>query len=97
MACGILKKRASSVTKGWDDKIWDTLLQRMVSETVHSVQRDDPAHGNWCAEGQELNVWVNASFLAIGVALERHEAVLEDACWLRPAINISTLPSWTLY
>ena len=56
----------------------------MVSETVRSVQRDDPAHGDWCAEGQELNVWVDASSLAIGVALERYEAVLKDACWLGP-------------
>ena len=56
----------------------------MVSETVRSVQRDDPAHGDWCAEGQEPNVWVDASSLVIGVALERHEAVLEDAYWLHP-------------
>ena len=84
VACGILKRRASSVAKGWDDKTRDALLERMVPETVRSVQRDDPAHGDWCAEGQELNVSVDASSLAIGVALERHEAVLEDACWLRP-------------
>ena len=81
MACGILKRRASSATKDWDDKTNDALLQRMASETV---QRDDPTHGNWCAERQELNVLVDARSLAIGVALERYEAVLEDACWLRP-------------
>ena len=84
VACRILKRKASSVTKGWDDKTRDALLQRMVSETVRSVQRDDPAHGDWCAEGQELIVWVDASSLVIGVALERHEPVLEDACWLCP-------------
>ena len=49
-----------------------------------SVQRDDPAHGDWCIEGQELNAWVDASSLAIRVALEWHKAVLEDACWLCP-------------
>ena len=84
VACRILKRGASSVTKCWDDKTRDALLRRMVSETVCSVQRDDPARGDWCAEGQELNVWVDASSLAIGVALKRYEAVLEDACWLRP-------------
>ena len=84
MACGILKRRAISVTKGWDDKTRDTLLQRIVSETVRSVQRHDPAHSDLCTEEPELNVWVDASSLVIGVALERYEAVLEDACWLRP-------------
>ena len=84
MACKVFKRRAISATKGWDDKTRDALLQRMVSETVHSVQRDDLAHGDWCTEGQELNVWVDASSLAIGLALERHEAVLEDAYWLHP-------------
>ena len=68
MAGGILKRRASSVMKGWDNKTRDALLQRMVSETMRSVQRDDPAHSDWCTEGQELNVWVDTSFLAIGEA-----------------------------
>ena len=84
VACGVLKRRASSVTKGWDDETRDNLLQCMISENVDSVRRDDPAHGDWCVYGWELNVWVDASSLAIGVALERHETVFEDACWLRP-------------
>ena len=82
VACGELKRRASSVTKGWDDETRDNLLQRMISESVDSVRRDDPAHGNWCVDGRELKVWVDTNSLAIGVALERHETVLEDAFWL---------------
>ena len=62
----------------------DNLLQRMISETVDSVQWDDPAHGDWCVNGRELNVWVDAIYLVIGVALERHKTVLEDACWPWP-------------
>ena len=31
-----------------------------------------------------MNVWVDASSLAIGVLLEKNGAVIEDACWLRP-------------
>ena len=84
VACRILKRRASSVTKGWDDKTRDALLQRMVSETVRSVQRYDPAHGDWYTEEQELNVWADANSLAIRVALEKHKSILEDACWLCP-------------
>ena len=34
VACGVLKRRASSVTKGWDDEMRDNLLQRMISETL---------------------------------------------------------------
>ena len=83
-ACGVLKRRASSVTKGLHDEARDNLLQRMISETVDSVRRDNPDHGNRGVDGWELNVWIDASSLAIGVALEKHETVLEDACWLRP-------------
>ena len=83
VACGVLKRRASSVTKDWDDETRDNLLQRMISETVDSVWRDDPANGDWCVDGWELKVLVIASSLAIGVALKRHETVLEDACWLQ--------------
>ena len=56
----------------------------MVAEALDSVQRDDPVCGDWSVGGQELNVWVDASSLAIRVALERHETVLGNACWLRP-------------
>ncbi len=38
---------------------------------------------NWCIDSQELNMLVNASSVAIRVALERHETLVEDACWLR--------------
>ena len=56
----------------------------MVSETMGSVQQNDPACGDWCLDSQELNVGVDASSLVIRVALEKHETLLEDACWLRP-------------
>ena len=72
------------VTKGWDDKTRDALLQQTLSETVCSVQKEDPAHQDQCVDGQELNKWIDTSSLAIGVALERHEIVLEEGCWLQP-------------
>ena len=46
MACGVLKRRASSVTKGWNDETRDNLLQCMISETVDSVRHDNLAHGD---------------------------------------------------
>ena len=62
----------------------------MMSKTIESVQQDDPACGDWCVDNKELNVWVNASSLAIGVALEWCETVLEDASWLQPEANVPT-------
>ena len=84
VVCRILNRRASLVTKGWEDETKDAFSQRMVSEIEDSVEQDDPARGDWCVDDQELNVWIDARSLTIGVALERHETVLEDTCWLRP-------------
>ena len=56
----------------------------MVKETIARVKQDDPTKGDWCVQGDELNVWVDASSLAIGVLLEKDGAAIEDACWLRP-------------
>ena len=84
VACSILKRRASAVTKGWDDEAKDAPLHRMVTETLDSVQQYDPVRGDWSVEGHELNVWVDASSLVIRVVLERQKTLLEDACWLRP-------------
>ena len=67
-----------------------------MKETIARVKQDDPAKGDWCVQGDELNVRVDASSLAIGVLLEKDGAVVEDACWLRPTndaahINLAEL------
>lgn len=46
--------------------------------------------------GCEMNVWVDASFVATGVILEVDGNVIEDASWLRPVgdgkhINLAEL------
>lgn len=51
----------------------------MMFEMMDAVKQDDLVCGDWCMDGRELNVWVDASSLATGVALERHRTVLEDA------------------
>ena len=43
VANGIMKRRASMVTKGWDDEIADALLISMVTETVTRVKKNGPA------------------------------------------------------
>ena len=79
-----MKCRASMVTKGWDDETADTLLIGMVAETVTRMKKNDSARGDWCLQGKEMNVWVDACSLAIGVSLEKNGALIEDACWLQP-------------
>ena len=70
VAGGVFKRQTSLITKGWDDETKDTIPQCMMFETIEFVQQDDPARGDWCVDSKELNVWANASSLAIGVALE---------------------------
>ena len=48
------------------------------------LTRDDPVQGNWSVSREELNVWVDASLLATGTVLERHDEILDDECWLHP-------------
>jgi len=95
-ATGVIKRRASAVTREWDDTVDDVPLKRMMAEVVTKVCQDDPTRGDWCVAGRELNAWVDASSLATGVVLERDGAIVEDACWLRPTndaqhINLAEL------
>ena len=87
-ATGVLKRRANAVTRGWDDEATDPPLRKMVAETVAGVAKEDPARGDWCVNGREIDVWVDASSLAIGVLLEQDGAALEDACWMRPVDDV---------
>ena len=79
-ATGVLKRRATVVTKGWDNIVDDDSLKQMMAETLTRVRRSDPAQGEWHVSGHELNAWVDASSLATSVVLERFGPVLEDVC-----------------
>ena len=96
VAVAFIKRRASDVTTGWDDKIDDAPLNPRIKEVLTRVRKEDPSRGRWCVDGQALSVWVDASSLATGVSLVYDGAVVEDACWLRPAkdsqhINLTEL------
>ena len=84
------------MTTGWDDETQDPMLRWMLDEIVMRSSQTDPACGEWCADGQEVTVWVDASSLATGVAIEYDGAIIEDASWLRPVhadkhINLAEL------
>ena len=79
-----IKRRASDITAGWDDKIDDAPLNTMIKEVLTRVHKEDPVWGRWCVDGQALSVWVDASSLTTSVSLVYDGAVVEDACWLCP-------------
>ena len=79
-----IKHRVTSVMSGWDDEVHDITLRCMITETMERVMQNDPVHGDWCINGNELTIWVDASSLAMGVTLDDKGSIIEDACWLQP-------------
>ena len=43
-----------------------------------------PVEGDWCIDGNEMKVWVDASSVATGVALGVNGSFVENACWMHP-------------
>ena len=84
VAAAFVKRRANAVTTRRDDETQDPMLRQMLDKIVMRLSQTDPAHGDWCTNGQEVTVWVDASSLATGVAIEYDGAIIEDASWLRP-------------
>ena len=80
VAVAFIKRRASDVTAGWDDKIDGIPLNTKIKEVLTRVHKEDSVWGRWCVNGQALSVWVDTSSLATGVSLVYDEAVVEDAC-----------------
>lgn len=61
----------------------------MVTETIVRVKKNNPARGDWCVHGQEMNLWVDASSLVIGVLLEKDGTATKDTCWLQPISDVT--------
>ena len=52
----------------------------MLAETMARVCDSDPVGVDWCVESNEMNVWVDTSSMAMGVALGVNGSIVEDAC-----------------
>ena len=96
-ATAFVKRCANQQSKGWDDEITDSTLRHMLDEMHRRVVGRDPARGQWNVNGTEATLWVDASSVAMGAALEMSGQIVEDACWLRPTdgshINMAELDS----
>ncbi|XP_065668044.1 uncharacterized protein LOC136088283 [Hydra vulgaris] len=81
--CSLLKRKAVSLTKGWDDEICDKNVKWVLKEVFAEVERCEPACGDWAVCGDEGKVWVDASSLAMGALIQVGKTTVEDATWLR--------------
>uniref|UniRef100_A0A5S6QJ61 RNA-directed DNA polymerase n=1 Tax=Trichuris muris TaxID=70415 RepID=A0A5S6QJ61_TRIMR len=83
VATAFAKRKANDATASWDEVIDDNELRTLLLEIAAEVKVRDPAKGRWDVSGNEARVWVDASSLAVGVALEVGGSIVEDAAWLR--------------
>ncbi|XP_065643080.1 uncharacterized protein LOC136074669 [Hydra vulgaris] len=77
--CSLLKRKAVSLTKGWDDEICDENVNWELKEVFSEVERCEPACGDWAVCGDQGKVWVDASSLAMGDLIQVGETTVEDA------------------
>ncbi|XP_003370059.1 conserved hypothetical protein [Trichinella spiralis] len=84
IAAAYIKRKANDATTSWDEVIDGDELRELIQETALAVKKRDPARGRWDVSAEEAKIWVDASSLAIGVALEVSGSIVEDAAWLRP-------------
>lgn len=52
----------------------------MLTESITRVQQYDTVQGQWYVDRKEMNLWVDASSLVVGVSLEVNKSVIKDAC-----------------
>ncbi|KFD47071.1 hypothetical protein M513_12059 [Trichuris suis] len=84
VATAFIKREANRVSSRWDEPIHDDRIQEHLDEVAREVSKNDPVRGRWDVSGSAARVWVDASALALGIALEVDNSVIEDGVWLRP-------------
>ncbi len=53
MAVAFIKRLATAVRKGWDDRIENASLCHTLAETLTTVREADPVEGIWCMGGKK--------------------------------------------
>ena len=80
-ACSFIKRSTNGIT--WNKEASPKTLL-MLSELMKSIDDSDPVQGKWMVRQTVYgSLWCDASSLAIGVALEIDDDIVEDGCWLR--------------
>ncbi|KFD45049.1 hypothetical protein M513_14070, partial [Trichuris suis] len=84
VAAAFAKRVINAVTRTWKEPVENGAIRSFLEEIAARVKKQDPAQGTWDVSGDKARVWVDASGLALGVALEGGGSIIEDASWLRP-------------
>uniref|UniRef100_A0A5S6QJ31 Uncharacterized protein n=1 Tax=Trichuris muris TaxID=70415 RepID=A0A5S6QJ31_TRIMR len=84
VASAFVKREANSVTSRWDEPIHGGPVPQHLDEMVRQLKEHDPVQGRWDISGTVARIWVDASMLALGAALEVDGEIVEDGTWLRP-------------
>ena len=97
VACGFLQWCTTRDQVGWDDNVNPAMFGKVMDVVNRLHKEGDPVYGHWQVDmSSQLAVWVDASSLAMGAAIEIGGSIVEDAAWLRTAedvthINLSEL------
>ena len=98
MACGLLQRStAIDGCTSWDKPVSAETMQQLHITAATLTKLGDPVQGRWLVDPKApINVWVDASNIAMGAVLQIDGAVVEDAAWLQPKndsahINIKEL------
>ncbi|KRZ47670.1 hypothetical protein T02_8867 [Trichinella nativa] len=79
IAAAYIKRKANDAATSWVEVIDRDKLRGLIQETALAVKKRDPARGRWDVSAEEAKIWVDASSLAISVALEVGGSIVEDA------------------
>ena len=86
VASGFLQRCTASDGVDWDAPVSASTMRRLRDAAELLKNWGDTAKGDWLVDFEaSINVWVDASSIAVGVVLEVSGSVIEDAAWLRPS------------
>ena len=76
---------AAAVSVFSSEQVSDDVMSKVHHIDHRITAEGDPAHGKWVVDSEApITVWTDASSIALGVALQIEDDVIEDAAWLRP-------------
>ena len=97
VSCAYIQRVLANQKIGWDEKSNEEITDCITEKWKKLKYEGDPAKGQWTVNANSpMNIWVDASSIALGVALEIDGDIVEDASWLRKQndsqhINMSEL------
>ena len=96
-ACGYIQRLTACEKISWDEPVSENTMSKLRQMAGKIAAEGDPVRGRWPVDPDApIKIWTDASSLALGVALEINNDIVEDASWLRPTgdskhINIAEL------